>query len=519
MSDFDDDEVMAEAIGTLVRRAVVAAADVSTEVEDIVQGAADEHLPDAEARALFERILQYVSGASAPGLTARQQAVIEKRVGEMVAEAMARRAGSYASFARADGSSAVSQRGHLDLFGYAGLTVRPVIPVPVFNGQAVGLIEGYVNTTDLHLWPENSRLDIYLAEFRERNGRDPDETELLQMLQGTLRLTSASKRDEFDIPALARSIATKGVQVPPIIDWHGVPRDGNRRLAACMMVLASSEFTSDEKARAAKIRVWQAPEHTTDDQFNAIVAALNFEADHKMPWREYVKARHVTRMYDELYMNSTPPVSDERKLQLRRQVAKHFAIELRYVARYVRMVRWAEQFEEHHRESRGRDEAEVKHRTNDVFEYFYELDSGRGEDKLSTKLERDEGFKVLVFDLLYDRKIRRFDHVRELRKVIESEPALDQLRSAHAEPDPDQGKALVEGAIAEARRDDIAMKRVNLRDFAEQAVKRLDDAPPAVWRTLDTELLQSLRRALLAAAGAVEAELVTRGEAEPRVRA
>jgi hypothetical protein len=60
---------------------------------------------------------------------------------------------------------------------------------------------------------------------------------------------------------------------------------------------------------------------------------------------------------------------------------------------------------------------------------------------------------------------------------------------------------------------------VNLRDFAEQAVKRLDDAPPAVWRTLDTELLQSLRRALLAAAGAVEAELVTRGEAEPRVRA
>lgn len=512
-----DDVALADAIGVLLNRATVMAADVSAETVSIVRGAGTLRLPDDEARALFMRILSYLGGLASAGMSSAERAKAEANVATMVDDAMARRgATSNAQSTPIEGDG--RKRLHLEVFGYAGLPVRPVLPTPVFNNQPVSLVEGYVRTTDLHLWPENSRLDVYLGEFRDLHHRDPDESELLQMLQGTLRLPAASKRDEFEIPELARSIAAKGVQVPPIVDWWGVPRDGNRRLAACMLVLASSEFSADEKERAGKIRVWQAPEETTEDQFDAIVAALNFEDDHKKPWREYVKARHVTRFYDELYMNATPPVGDEQKLELRRQVAKRFAIKLPYVARYVRMVRWAEQFEEHHRESRQRDDAEVRYRTNDVFEYFYELDSGRGEDKLSSKLERDEGFKALVFDLLYDHKIRRFDHVRELRKVIQSEPALELLRQAHAEPDPDQGKALLEGAVAEARRDDIAMKRLNLEDWAVQAVRRLDDAPPAVWRKLDTELLQNLRRALLAAAGAVDAELVSRGAIDPRAR-
>ena len=39
--------------------------------------------------------------------------------------------------------------------------------------------------------------------------------------------------------------------------------------------------------------MWRAPKGTTEDQFEAIVVALNFEEDHKEEWPEYVKARLV----------------------------------------------------------------------------------------------------------------------------------------------------------------------------------------------------------------------------------
>lgn len=117
-------------------------------------------------------------------MSSAERAKAEANVATMVDDAMARRgATSNAQSTPIEGDG--RKRLHLEVFGYAGLPVRPVLPTPVFNNQPVSLVEGYVRTTDLHLWPENSRLDVYLGEFRDLHHRDPDESELLQMLQGT----------------------------------------------------------------------------------------------------------------------------------------------------------------------------------------------------------------------------------------------------------------------------------------------------------------------------------------------
>ena len=69
--------------------------------------------------------------------------------------------------------------------------------------------------------------------------------------------------------------------VPPIVTYEGLPKDGNRRIAASLLVLDRNEYTRRKRSVARWIRVWRAPEGTTEDQFDAIVVALNFEDDHK----------------------------------------------------------------------------------------------------------------------------------------------------------------------------------------------------------------------------------------------
>src|SRR5256885_11407977 len=86
----------------------------------------------------------------------------------------------------------------------------------------------------------------------------------------------------------ADSIARKGVEIPPIVTFDGEPKDGNRRIAASLLVLHGKNYTAAEKERARYIRVWRAPDGTTDDQFEAIVVSRNFESDHKEPWPEFI---------------------------------------------------------------------------------------------------------------------------------------------------------------------------------------------------------------------------------------
>src|SRR5262249_32678906 len=153
---------------------------------------------------------------------------------------------------------------------------------------------------------------------------------------------------------------------PPILTWEGEPKDGNRRIAAARFVLHSSEFSVDQKERARWVKVWQAPEGTTEDQFEAIVVALNFEDDHKEEWPEYVKARLGHQRYQELREGIPGQVTTSADRELKRKVSNTFAITPAEVTRYIRMVQWAEEFETFHTEERATDPAEVRYRANDI---------------------------------------------------------------------------------------------------------------------------------------------------------
>jgi len=104
---------------------------------------------------------------------------------------------------------------------------------------------GFVKLSDLQLWDENVRLDIHLAQFQQKHGRRPTPPELIEIMTHGASLPGTVE-DQFEIVALARSIAANGVQKPPILDYNGTLLDGNRRVTACHYILHSDEFGQDE---------------------------------------------------------------------------------------------------------------------------------------------------------------------------------------------------------------------------------------------------------------------------------
>jgi hypothetical protein len=522
----DSDTELREDVQILIQRAVVLAAEVGSDLEEAVRLAAEEPLSDDEVRPLFTRIITLIRGGLDDGLDEAKRTSILQEVADLVDEVIAHRNARRAPSPKG-GSRVTTSRddGHLELIAWGGLDVRPVTPVPVFNGQPLALTEGYARTENLRLWPENHRLELHLAEFRQEHKRTPTDEELIQLLHGMLPLAGSSgKRDPFEIQNLAASIAVKGVQTPPIIDWTGELKDGNRRMAACLLILHGETYGPEAKQRAAKIRVWQTPKDTTQDQIDAIVVSLNFERDLRMPWPEYVKARQVVDRYYEVYDAERVVPDQARERALKKQVAESFAIKVGDVSRYLKMVRWAEEFEDHHRDNRNRDDATIKYRSNDLFQYFYELDAGRGEDKLGAKIRQDESFKALIFDLMFDGKFRNWTQLRDMRKVVNNEKAIELVTRAHLEPDRLRAQELISDAVFEARRNDLETKRLGVKEWVDSAIDRLDEAAPALWHSLETDQLRRFRRSLMTVEAAVAAELVSRGAipsagpAEPRPR-
>ena len=220
-------------------------------------------------------------------------------------------------------------------------------------------------------------MQLHVPEFREINHRDPTADELKLLDARVLSLPSLDNKDPFKLERLADSIARKGVERPPIVTWEGEPKDGNRRIAASLLVLQDSKYSAEQRDRARWIRVWQAPEGTTEDQFEAIVVALNFEPDHKEDWPEYVKARLVVERYRDLE-GRAGKLERAKALRLRKEVAAQFAITHTEVKRYIEMVQWADDFEDYHTTERGLDQAEVRYKANDIFQWFYEVQAGRG---------------------------------------------------------------------------------------------------------------------------------------------
>lgn len=500
---------LAAEMHALVREAQTLAADVDDDVAEIVRRAAEERLPETDARKLFTRILTAIRASLEEQLDDRRRKEIAAEVEAMVTEATERRR---SQTGQSDGRALAARDDaeHVVLFSYGGLDVRRVTPQPSFLGQSVPLTEGYTNTVDLNPWEKNLRLELHLHEFEAVEGRPAQPDEIVKILQGRItrkvapNAPSRVKQDEFRIAELAQSIAVKGVERPPVIDWWGTVWDGNRRVAACLLILQSPDYDEVAKEHAARIRVWQAPKDATDDEIQAIVTSLNFEPELKVEWPEYVRARQVYEAYSELREMEIAlgTLTDAADRRLRRRIGEKFGIRTDRVTRYLRMMTWAKEFEEHHREERNRDAAEINYRTNEVFQYFYELDAGQGVNKLSVRLEENPALKALIFDLLYEGKFRRFEHLRGLKSVVHSQEAVEYLQQAHAAELREQGQRFIEAALDVARKDDPTIKKIGAVQRVEEFTRWLEeDATVAMWREMDPAAVKRFHDAVRAVEG------------------
>jgi hypothetical protein len=389
----------------------------------------------------------------------------------------------------------------LELFDWDNFHVRPA-PTSTFLGRTIPLQEGFAKAQEIDFWPENKRLAIDLRNFRRKEGRNPDPQELKQMLWPK---GSTSKSDPYDIRELADDIAARGVQTPPVIDYWGTAWDGNRRLAACLFILASDEYNDVQKERASRVRVWQTNEHATKDQIDAIVTSLNFGKDLKKPWPEYVRARDVYDAYVDLrdLEASKRILNDRDESKIRRRVAQRFGIKTPEVTRYCKMVTWAIEFENFYREQ-NRDENEIETRTAELFQYFFELDAGVGDDKLAKRFDGDESFRAIVFDLLFDGKIKSFPQVRELRKVYDTPEALEQLKGAHAQPNLALAREGVADAIFTAKRKSQETRQVGRGSELASIAKWLrEDVTLSILSKLDPVVLRDFRDSARAVDGMI----------------
>lgn len=484
-------------LAELVDSAVILSADHGEEVQAAVRLAAEQPLDENRARSLYTRILAVLRGHSVEDLTGRERLEIAEQVRAEV-EAIV------ASVKRP------AAEGGVPFVTYNGLAPREVVPVPTFNNKAIPMFEGYVDVEKLQLWRDNHRLVLAVSEFEERNNREPDPDELVKLMHGTILMTGAKTSDPFNLKPLADSIARKGVEIPPIVTFEGEPKDGNRRIAASLLVLYGKDYSAAEKERARYIRVWRAPKGTTDDQFEAIVVSRNFESDHKEPWPEFIKGRLVVQEYELRKRQVKGRITRAELKRIREELAKDFAIKPGEVERYDKMVYWADDFSAYH-EDAGRDSAVVRTTTEKNFQWFYELDAGRGNEKLTRKLESDDQLKAVVYDLMFD-VLDSGAQVRNLYRVVNDTETSQMLLKAHEimDTEPDRALDLVDDAITEAKRRDVKRRSIGFDAYLKSMVDRLGSTPPDQWNNIHTELLLEVKRVMESNLGAVEAEVSSR---------
>lgn len=495
------DSTLLERALDVIERAIELAEDYDEEVQILVGQAAGAALSEEEKRSLFTRIVVVLhNGGVEPDGNERARIAHEVR-----AEVEALLAGE-----PTEGPVATAEPARrIELVPRNGHSPTPVKPTPIFKGRQVPMQEGFVDVTTIHLWKGNHRVELWVQEFKDREGRDPEDHELLAILHGD-NVASGQRDDPFDIVPLAKSIAERGVDVAPILTWDGQPWDGNRRIAAAKYVLSRKGFTDEQRERARWVKVWVADD-TTQDVVDDIVVAMNFEPDYRRPWEEYVKARLVVDKYKlklEAHTAMRERITNALQTRVKQEVAAHYAIPVSRVTRYLEMVRWADDFEAYHVEERGIDEAKVRYKANDIFQYFFEIQAGRGDAvKLTTKLDQDDDLKAIVYDLMYD-VMDSGAHVRALHKVVADEPSLRMLTQAHqvSQTDEKEAKGLVVAAIAEAAKN-APTKKVGFEQFVKAMVDRLGAAPPTQWEAIDTQTLRELRKVLPGVIGAIDGVL------------
>lgn len=490
------------AVKEVLERAAVLVRDHDEDLAAALDATDVRPMPRARAERFYERVLTAVREYEAGPL---DDAAHERLIRQV----------------RAEVTQIVPARS-IELVERHGAEPQEVRPIQSFNGVPVSMREGFVNVEALRLWEDNPRSVLHTEEFSElNNGRAPDNDELYKLVTGQIQLPGSGKPDPFHIRPLARSIARKGVERPIIVTDEGTILDGNRRWAASMLVLEDRDFGTEERERARWVRVWKLDSKATGDQIEAVVVALNFEPDLKEPWPEYVKARRVTTMYDDLCERKGERLSSTGRREIQREVAKQFAITMQEVSRYVNMVRWADDFQDFHTAA-GQDSGRVRHRTNEIFQWFYEIDAGRGHEKLRTHIEADENVRAITYDLMYD-VLDSGAQVRALHKVVPDPDAWQLVLKAHKIRESDDGDeddlradalGLVKDAIDDvnARRKRIVRGKAGFDEFLQTAVDRFGQASPDDWSKVDPTLLRALLRVLRGSIGSIEGALGDVGE-------
>ena len=472
--------------------------DLATTVEELLHEGRDNPLTTAEATRLLTVVIKRVKqsaerngdGALGRALAGDIDTIVQRVIG-----------------ARTRIGGPVGAR---LLVAHNGVEPKKVEPTPRFHGRDVPMRCGYVETSDIELWEHNARLEIHVAHFKRLRGRSPSARELLQILLAELRLPGMSQGDEFKIEELARSIAANGVQKPPILDIDGTVLDGNRRIAACNLILASDDFTADEKRRVQRIFVWQLTEFADADDRDAVAVALNFEPDRKQDWPDYVRARKIDAAWKAMIEPWPQPPGERQQQELRKELARRFALEAKDVTRYLKMVDLALEFEEYHVQTRGRDEDETRYRASEEFQYFDELTKGKAPGGVLHALGQDETLKHVTFDLLFDGKFRNWTLVRNLKYVNDAH-LLEALVKARNNPDVERAKDIVETTLTLARSRSQEAKTVGINVRIEAFVELLEQMSARTVRDgVKPELLMKLRDALQLVDGLIEKVLEER---------
>lgn len=376
-----------------------------------------------------------------------------------------------------------------------GIPVSPVFPIPFFHEKEIPMLGGFVKTSDIDLWDDNDRLDIHINQFKLENGREPNGSELLEIMLSKMPLPGVKGKDQFKIMELARSIANNGLRRPVIIDLDGTLLDGNRRITACKYILRSSEFSIEQKARVEYVFVWQLTEYATNDDKRRVVVSMNFENDCKEEWSEYIKAKKIYEDWQSMLALETY-ASAVRQNELLKELSKRYALgsDTSRVKRYIRMMEEAERFETYHIDDCERDEYEVKHKSAEHFQYFDELTK----KNVSKTLNEDELLCDLVYDLLFEDKITSWDQIRLLPKISHSEEAINYLREARTEEDLRNAQRKVKFACSNVSVPDREKKKQSINDQIKSfnELLKLLSVGDFVDETIELSVLRELKFSL-----------------------
>jgi len=486
-----------QSIEAVIEEARRISADVAEEVEEILQQGKDNPLAPNEAFQLLTKVITVLKRNASQRGDETASKSLSGDINQIVEQIIQIR-----EQVMLDTTEPTTQTKRLELVAFNDIKPAPVLPTPFFQGRSVPMRSGFVKITDIQLWNENDRLDIHLGQFRQKNGRDPNPEELLDIMLSKMELPGIAddeKSDQFDIVELARSIAINGVRKPPILDIDGTLLDGNRRVAACYYILSSNEFDSQQKRRVDHILVWQLTEHATSDDRSAVVVSLNFESDCKLDWPDYIKARKVYEEWQAMLTLEPRSPGRQRQAEMKRELSQKFALgpDTGPVNRYLKMVGWVIDFEDYYINEKNRDPYEVQHRADKYFQYFNELNSGLTSGGVAFALNENEGLKHTLFDLIYDGKLRNPQQIRALKYTFSNPEARDLLARARNESDSDLADDHIENAITIARSQRAETRELGANTRIESFVKWLEEVPPRTFRDqIKPENLQGLLRAL-----------------------